>query len=251
MKPDRFIFPLGKLISAAVILVAAVAVQATPVSFTFNSFTHSKTVSGSYDGGNLSDLYVGNINIAFKDTSGTSSANVVAFCMELSQGLNIGQSYNYTATTLTAAGLSDAQARLVSILYDQYYAGPTTQDWNSVNTGAFQLALWELTHDTDGSLWSDEGDFYIQSEGSNKQVSKIANEYLTDIYELASDANYEPYSQLVSLTNAESQDLIVMASMVPGYDGGTVVAVPFGVNPLPGMAIVGLFAWRRLKKRRA
>jgi hypothetical protein len=239
---------LGKLaLATAALFGLTAAVSATPVSFTFDSFTHSKTLQGTLNGETISNLYVGNINVTFMDSA--SNASVVAYCMEIAQDVSIGQSYNYDAVSLTTAGLSGTQARLVGILYDLYYAGDTTQDWNSVNTGAFQIALWELTHDDDGSLWSESGNFYIDPYSSSKHVADVADDYLASVYAQAADSSYSPYSQLVSLVNADYQDLIVLASLVPGYGGGESVAIPFGVNPLPGLALVGLVGWRRLRRR--
>lgn len=239
---------IGKLALASAALFGLTATaSATPVSFTFDSFTHSKTLGASLNGETISNLYVGNINVTFTDSA--SNASVVAYCMEISQSISIGQSYDYDAVSLTTAGLSDTQARLVGILYDLYYAGDTTQDWNSVNTGAFQLALWELTHDDDGSLRSESGNFYIDPGSNTKHVADVADSYLAGVYSQAADSSYSPYSELVSLTNSDYQDLIVLASLVPGYEGGQSVAIPFGVNPLPGLALVGLFGWRRLRRR--
>ncbi|MGE9293591.1 MAG: PFE-CTERM domain-containing protein, partial [Puniceicoccales bacterium] len=61
-----------------------------------------------------------------------------------------------------------------------------------------------------------------------------------------------PYTELVALTSTANQDLVVLGVAIPaggGSGGGQPTAVPFGVNPLPGLAIVGLFGWRRLRKR--
>ncbi|MDP0497421.1 MAG: hypothetical protein Q7Q73_14560 [Verrucomicrobiota bacterium JB024] len=252
---------LGKAALAAVAICGlAAAANATPVSFKFDSVSNSTTVKAKLNG-QTKNLYVGTLDLTLYDSGSGNSAQTVAFCAEIGQSISIGSTYtNYNVTSLTEAniGLSESQARNAAILFDLYYQGQDASSWTTMESTAFQLALWELTHDDDGSMVSNglsRGDFKVSIDDQNtgdynttRNYVNKAMDYLNQVEALAKNG-YNPYSELVALTSTTNQDLVVLGVAIPGGGGGEPVAVPFGVNPMPGLAIIGLFGWRRLRKR--
>ncbi|MBC2594507.1 Cys-Gln thioester bond-forming surface protein [Ruficoccus amylovorans] len=248
-------------VAAAAIFGLTAVASATPVSFTFDSFTKSSTINT-----NMGKLYVGTINLTFLDESSTMTPmQTVAFCAEIEQVISVGSTYtNYQTYSLTdpaGLALSEAQARNIAILYDKYY--PTNQDlssWSQEDAGAFQLALWELIYDDDG-IWVNnglsDGNFQVSvddqpaTNGPQRERNTVnqAKNYLNYVNSEAQNGNNYPYPDLVSIVSPTNQDLIVLGIAIPEGGGGSPVAVPFGVNPLPGLALIGFFGWRRLRKR--
>ncbi len=262
MKLTAFNTTLGKTgLAAAVIFGLAAAASATPVSFKFDGVSNHVDVKTTLNG-HYHNMYVGTMNLSLYETGNKSNAmNTVAFCAEISQSIRLGKDYdNYNVSSLQTAniGLSEAQARNVAILYDMYYMGQDASNWTTKQSTAFQVALWELTHDDDGSMVGNglnTGNFRASGDqGSSYQENKVgtyvneAGTYLSNV-EAKAKNGYEPYTQVVALTSPTDQDLVVLGVAIPGGGGGTPVAVPFGVNPLPGLALIGFFGWRRLRKR--
>jgi len=253
-----------RLLALATITLVCVKTYASPVSFTFSNFGSSSRVSAHAGDAYINSLSVGTITLAniYRDGVPVDTSSVVVFCTEIQESISTGKNYHYevvetqyasqgTAGTpgsssagMPVGGIGEAAARNVAILYDLYYAGQTADSWNSLTAGAFQLAVWELTHDSDGSLYGTDGSFYVSS-GSSSLLS-LSQDYLDAVAE--KDASYNPYTDLVALSsvgNPGQQDLLVQST----YVGGPATAIPFGVNPLPGLAIIGFFSWRRLRKR--
>ncbi len=248
----------------AISAFAGLSAYASPVSFTFQNFGSSSSVSAHAGDTYISNLSVGTITLAniYREGVPVDTSSVVVFCTEIQESISTGQTYNYdvvepqyasagtagnpgsSSSAIPIGGIGVAAARNVAILYDLYYAGNEASDWNSATVGAFQLAVWELTHDSDGSLSGTDGSFYVTN--GNSTVRNLAQSYLDAVGSTSS--SYNPYTDLVALSsmgNPGRQDLLVQSQ----YVGGPVTAVPFGVNPLPGLAIIGFFGWRRLRKR--
>lgn len=257
--------PLTALV--ATIIACAGAAHASPVTFKFNNFGKSSRVDVFAGDSNVNNLSVGTINITplFRDGIPLDSGQVVAFCTEIQESISSGRTYsNYTVVSadqasagtagppgsgsgIPSGGIGEAAARNAAILYDLYYAGTSSSDWTRNTAGAFQLALWELTHDNDGSLYDTDGFFYSRDGRTTK--FDLAQSYVDAV--LATDANYNPFTELVALSSVGdpgNQDILVHAQFVGGVPGQE---IPFGVNPFPALAICGFFAWRRLKKRAA
>ncbi|MEM9227231.1 MAG: hypothetical protein AAGA45_04620 [Verrucomicrobiota bacterium] len=239
--------------------------QASPVTFKFDSFGRAGSVNVFAGDQVINNLSIGTINVTtlFRDDMPLSGEEIVTFCTEIQESIGAGQTYTYQAVETQYAssgtagppgagsgipfgGIGPTAARNIAILYDLYYAGQSSSDWSSDNAGAFQLAVWELTHDNDGSLYNQDGFFY--RTGGSKSTFRLAQSYVDDV--LGMDEAYNPYTELVALSSIGDpgrQDLLIHAAAI----GGGLTEVPFGVNPLPALALCGLIGYNRLRKRMA
>ncbi|MCP5522024.1 MAG: PEP-CTERM sorting domain-containing protein [Verrucomicrobiales bacterium] len=110
----------------------------------------------------------------------------VAFCVELSEPITFGTSYTSYATVddiavlsvpdapanakvagIDAGGIGSVKAAYLQILFDLYYKGMGVGDWTDLEAGAFQLAVWKLTHEaiSGGALLKQNLDL-VGSDGS-------------------------------------------------------------------------------------
>jgi hypothetical protein len=106
--------------------------------------------------------------------------NRVTFCIELEEPIgspffpsgfnsipleNITRGRAGESGTATSAvpvgGIGAERAGKTRYLFDNYYQGTASSAWTDEQYVAFQLALWELTHDTDFSLTDNTGEIYI------------------------------------------------------------------------------------------
>ena len=151
--------------SAALLACGALGAQADTVQFNGfhygngNAVTINAPVSLSANAGGF-------------DLSFNGAASVVAYCVELTQYIGLGQSYgNYAqldAADYFSAGTLDRLARLISFV----------EDHHSVNTAlessALQLAIWNIVYDVDATVGS--GSFRVGANG----FSAMANQWLAD-----------------------------------------------------------------------
>ncbi|MCB1234678.1 MAG: thioester domain-containing protein [Verrucomicrobiae bacterium] len=143
----------------------------------------------------------------------------IAFCMELEQGIGAG-SYTFDFEDDPANfrnGLTAVQVGRLSYLFDNYYQGPVLADWGTTNgvrnEYIFQLAVWEITHDTDMSLFNSSGDLYFTGFSSPVVEAQIVLNALN-----ASGTNFSAYEatawDIQGLQHDTSQDL-VYAEAIP------------------------------------
>ncbi len=125
--------------------------------------------------------------------------NQVGFCIELAEPLtsssyssgfssinleNISRGLAGVAGTASSAipvgGIGAERAGRVRYLFDNHYQGAASADWTNEEYGAFQLALWELSHDTDFSLIDNTGEIYLGSNGTtfDNDVRGLAQTWL-------------------------------------------------------------------------
>lgn len=119
--------------------------------------------------------------------------NMAAFCIELEQPIGLGaathQSINLNQISSGVAGVSGTastgiavggigllKAAQVRYAFDNYYTSSLLSDWsvgNSLNPDyiAFQLAIWEISHDNDLSLSSTSGHVYINGAQTSDNIS--------------------------------------------------------------------------------
>lgn len=104
----------------------------------------------------------------------------ITFCIEMGESVSSNESYTFTTiplaqaaggsapggpgldaawgTNIPSGGIGTARAARVSWLFDNYYQGTSPTAWTygtdstTKNAFAFQLALWELSHDDDFTL---------------------------------------------------------------------------------------------------
>ena len=205
--------------------------------------------STTYSGG------VGTIAGSFNWTqSGNSELqnSFKTFCIEIGQHVGIGNTYTYQLdsqiqnypTSGTGAGtgsgtsgaMGTVKADLLRELYGRYYDTLGTSD---VNNAAFQLAIWEITHD--GYSTANPGQYYTgnvigtgdfrmtTTTGNAGSASTLANSWLASL-----NGQGPMNGSLVVLTSPTAQDQI------------TVVPAP----PAIGLAVVGVVALFGLKRAR-
>lgn len=173
-------------------------------------------------------------------TNYTSRGEYAAFCGEIAQMLDGPTTFIHTnkplgnMTMLTAGtgasygidigGIGTQKARLVNMLFDLRYAGRrANDDWNSDTAAAFQLALWEFTHESLGTgawtLFDSSPSATFHNYGFDPLDSRLVlgEQYIQEVvaYNAAHQDDYMPTLQLVGLINEEYQDIIVPLSAIP------------------------------------
>ncbi|MGJ8656442.1 MAG: PEP-CTERM sorting domain-containing protein [Akkermansiaceae bacterium] len=158
-----------------------------------------------------------------------------AFCIEIGETIAEGNfTYDFeslegissgragvggTATSeIPAGGIGDLAAARVRALFDKYYQSDDLSEWGysdrSPLAQAFQLAIWEISHDGDLSLSDTSGAFYIgrQSDGNNTQKNGIdlAQSWLNELSSITADYESQKWDvyALESIGNPGYQDLV-------------------------------------------
>lgn len=159
--------------------------------------------------------------------TGTLNGNpIVFFCFELTQSFSFGSTYTYDDSVQ-----SGGKFTTLSELFTEAFATATV---STLNSAAFQLAVWEILEETTpGSLSPgvNQGTFYVTNDHGNTSTVAAANALIAG---LPSTAGYT-----IHLLHSETnQDFI--------YGGPLSLQVP---EPAPlvliGAAMVALFALRR------
>lgn len=146
------------------------------------------------------------------DVTGMS---VDAFCVEFTQGVQSGwQSYGLVETSEV---FSATQSQAIERLYTAYH--PVVGD--ATSNAAFQLALWEIVHETSSNWDLQSGNFLVNSNGTARSLASGW---------LASLDSIESQFSLYVLTNANSQNQLVFS--------GVPLDTP---TPVPAPATLGLF----------
>lgn len=139
---------------------------------------------------------------------------LVAFCAELQEPIAL-QNYTFTSASLeevsegrageagTASsaiptgGIGDLRAARVRWLYDSYCQSEDlsswTFTWSNPASIAFQLALWEITHDSDLDMTSTSGNVYLgaQSGGLEQNALSLASTWLAALDAAGVDETYQ------------------------------------------------------------
>jgi hypothetical protein len=218
---------------------------------------------------------------------GAVAGKTGGFCSEIAQNVNVpatGLSYEWvplnrldyysapgsgsnagTSAGIDNGGIGVAKAVLVSILFDQAYAGiaPAGGSTTTVqqNRSAFQLALWKLTHQkidttvaaanwslnyTGGSGASDTfGYITSPAAGAETTIVNQANSYVSAVlaqYNI-SGLNYTPTTKLIALEDSTGQDLITVSTN-PSYFSAVPEPSTWAAIGFLGVAVGGT-AWRR------
>jgi len=189
MKTARVAFAFSVALSLSASLVHAQNVSATLTSY-------SKLIS--------MDLKVPGVGVQNGESAAqlsfTDAANksFSAFCVELAQPVSLNGKYTYAVGSF-AAGVSTNLQNLFSSSFSKVST--------DADRGAFQLAVWKLTHETDTkNLYSlQAGNFQLLTTSSNYQsLNTVANGFL------AAAKSYTGPSLFLldNLTNPTAQDVV-------------------------------------------
>ena len=136
---------------------------------------------------------------------------LLAYCAEANIRLTTGTSVIYTVhdpMDLFAAGTVDN----VSRLYTGFLGASRT---SAINSAAFQLALWEILKESDGTTFDLSSDFFRAAYGVNSSDDwNAAVDQATDW--LARLGNFSANRQFLLLKSDTSQDLVFIPVPEPG-----------------------------------
>lgn len=273
----------------AAVLLAGCAVlspaKAATVGFTLSLDT-AKDPGASYTnfraaGAGVQSSYVigFNVDIATVNGSAMDIDPVAAFCVELAEPVS-ATSYVFDAAHLYEAsagragelttassniptgGLGLLRAARIRYLFDQHYQSVRLSEWTQTSTSptlhAFQLAVWELSHDTDLSLRNTGGSIHIATQGNTLRDNAInlAQSWLNEVSTANIDESYESSKfEIWSLVSASGnttngrgyQDLLLaIDKSTPAYSN----LKPLLPAPEPGSSLLCLTASLLLLRRR-
>lgn len=154
-------------------------------------------------------------------------AEFAAFCVELAQALQSSATYTVSSDLFEGRILQN-----IDRLFSSRYAQINT----TLEAAAFQVALWEIVHETDETYDLLDGDIRISG---NDAVVDEASTYLSGL-EQAQSGLFE----ISFLSSADSQDL-VMARLAPEASIAPPPAVPLPASALLLIAGLGGFAVMR------
>jgi hypothetical protein len=124
-------------------------------------------------------------------TAFTGSFNT--FCIDLIQDIYFGSTYTYVETPVASApqpgaypsgspvtGMGVLKASELNTLFAEQFNNLTSND----ALEAFQIAIWNVVYDTDASVSTGDGTFYVVS-GFDSSVINLANGYLAGATDLS------------------------------------------------------------------
>jgi hypothetical protein len=215
------------------------------------------------------DAFVIGFQIAINSIDGKALnlPPVAAFCSELEEPISTG-TYTFSAANLCglaagqagvagtassaipAGGIGHQRAADVNYLFDQYYISEVLSSWtvtrSEPTTQAFQLALWELTHDDDLSLSDTSGEIYVGRQRNRQRDNAIAlAQSMLDTVRDAnvSDSYLSSKFSIWALVNDGLQDVILATEKGSDTDLAIEPLLPVATLPEPTtQALIGLSA---------
>ena len=222
---------LGKTMRAAAFLLACAAAGAAQAdTVNMSGFLGGRKAAADIDLPRNITPYAG-------EFTGTWNGNSFsAMCVDVMHNMTFGTTWtNYSAVTPAAYGFSSAQVGLFNRLYTNYYASSHA---SNENAAAFQIAVWEITYDGNGTLDVDAGSFELGS-GGNATARSTAMGWLSGL--AAQSAGAWSFTVLDSTGVAggqnATQDLLVA---IPVPEPATYALM------LAGFGLMGLASRRRL-----
>ncbi len=150
------------------------AASADLVHVTFQSVTPNRIVQLSLNGGaGYGSYYAGLMNWTTDEPSARLADEFHTFCIELTEHVSFGGHYTYSLVDPALAptalgGMGANRAGLLSELFGRYY--PTANFTLADQAAAFQLAAWEIVHDTGLDLST--GTLRVRNNGAYWQLAE-------------------------------------------------------------------------------
>lgn len=159
--------------SAAVALVFSLGTQAAPITVKYQGFAHGSE-TGTIDGVRKVQVRAGEFSFA---TGTYFDETLNAFCIDVTTNLVTNQNTQVTYQHKAAVDHFDATTfGLISNLYNAHYTSVT----GSLESAAFQLALWELLYDAPATDLSSGAFFTGSSFGGAKALAQSWLDGLAD-----------------------------------------------------------------------
>ncbi|QUM86447.1 PEP-CTERM sorting domain-containing protein [Moritella sp. 28] len=189
---------IQKLILISSLILSANQVSATTISATLNSWENGWTEGVLYT---APSSYGYSSAGLFNFTNNTTQSDFLAFCLEVNEPIDIGDTADYTiysATDPEPFGTGAEVAEYIGRLYTNQYASVS----DASTAAAFQIALWEIVHEDYNTYGFDlhTGDFQLVQAfpgGAN-----IAAGYLNSLDSWTNNVVVDVYR------NAGAQDLL-------------------------------------------
>ncbi len=209
-------------IGALAVAAAAACVQADTVDLQFVGTGAYRTVKATI-GANSFNVKAGQLRHSFSNGTGVAaslSGILTTFCTDLTESVtSSGATYTVApiANLPQTSGWPAMGATRAQGVYNLYAAASGAQyAANNDYAAAFQIALWEVVYDYNGSLASlslTGGNFKAKDTDGSALTSAIA----TNVSALFSAMVGSPVSQtgLMGLTSDGAQDQIVQVTVVP------------------------------------
>lgn len=203
----------------ALLACVAGARGAAMVEFTLSLNTTVDSGSGytnyhASEAGTSTQFAIGfQIDITSVDGVAVDLGPIASFCSEIQEPIST-KTYQFEAkhlnelsagqagvsgsasASIPEGGIGDLRASRVAYLFDQYYISDQlsawTQNQDNPTLHAFQLAVWELTHDTDMDIFSTAGDIHVGSQSNTlrNNALSLAQDYLDDVDTAGIDESY-------------------------------------------------------------
>jgi len=202
-----------------ILLLSAGSAVAATMNVNY-SLSNGEPVSYTLDGGDTKDttgLEFSPVNLDF-DMDGSYDLSTIAYCVELTQGVGNGNTFQVNL-------INAADNYLAAAWIMDNYAG----SGNAAQNAAVQLAIWETVYDGKGGSLTD-GRFTVVT--SSATVLALAAQYITEL----TTASLAGLGKYMIATNPDKQDLLVA------------VPVPAAVW-LFGSGLVGLISFRKSSKK--
>lgn len=219
--------PLTLLVLTLAGALSGGSARAQSLTLTLDSVTPLTTVAGHSGTVDFVDL-AGRVNFTVTDRSGNTGnlpGQLSLFCVELGQDIYIGSSGNAfslvnlaladsgvnpagLSANIAATGIGSVRAQYLEALYAHVFpAGYTPTALSNSDASAFQLAVWELSHDTDFNLTAGSSPhFWITTTGTAVTQAQTWVSWVADNYVSA------PLMSLQALHSASLQDFILPTS---------------------------------------
>lgn len=133
---------------------------------------------------------------AFRVTDTSDNMDYLAFCIELTQFIDLPALYNVNQTGPSATA---------SVLLDQLFTNSVDLVVDALSAASFQVAVWEIVTDSLGSADVDlsDGNFILDAGSFNASVRTTAQSYLDNL--VGPGDGYE----LSFFRNSQFQDLVL------------------------------------------